>query len=262
MATQQMRRLLKLAALPAVAGSASLALGIPVLKAEALPIPGEPRRRRVLPKELPIYDEPSSEAEYRLEPIDTSGYVYQAVSVVRQNIWKFSESVEGAVEKTKQAYRFVEKTEQDIIAYIKTEEGFYPRVSAIALAGLTGVVLARKGGVFRKVLYSGVLMTATASVCYPYQVVKITKAEYQSLQSFWRDSIGSGVIDRVQGKMSQGSGKKKETESENPSLAQEDTPTSEDNASETAPSSDSTQPSADHGMANPEDKDMYSTRTS
>ncbi|XP_022101520.1 MICOS complex subunit MIC27-like isoform X2 [Acanthaster planci] len=249
-----MRQLLKLAALP-MAGCVSLAIGIPVLKAEAVPNPRELRRKTVLPKELPIYDEPGSKAEYRLEPLDTTGYVYQAVSIVRQNVWRFSGSIQGAVNKTKQAYRYAEQAEKDIIAYIKTEEGFFPRVTAIALAGLTGVVLARKGGVFRKVLYSGALMSATASICYPYQAVEITKAEYQALRGFWNDSIGGGITGRVMEKMSQGDSKKKDAESNGPTSVEDETPTSKESIIESSPS-------GDHGMSNPEDKDMYSTRSS
>lgn len=39
------------------------------------------------------------------------------------------------------------------------------------------------GGFFRKVLYSGGLMTATASLCYPYQAVRIGKAEIEWVQT-------------------------------------------------------------------------------
>ena len=59
----------------------------------------------------------------------------------------------------------------------------------------------------RKALYSGALMAATASVCYPYQAVKITKAEYEALRAFWRDSVGGGVIDRVSERMGRGTNK-------------------------------------------------------
>ena len=47
-------------------------------------------------------------------------------------------------------------------------------------------------------------MGATLSVCYPYQAVKITKTEYEALRSFWRDSVGGGVVDRVKDRMGGG----------------------------------------------------------
>ncbi len=39
------------------------------------------------------------------------------------------------------------------------------------------------GGLFRKVFYSSVLMAGTASLCYPYQAVRIAKAEYEWVNS-------------------------------------------------------------------------------
>ena len=41
----------------------------------------------------------------------------------------------------------------------------------------------QSGGYFRKLLYSSVLMAGTASLCYPYQAVKLAKAEYQWVNS-------------------------------------------------------------------------------
>ncbi|XP_033640714.1 MICOS complex subunit MIC27-like [Asterias rubens] len=256
MAARQMRRILRVAALP-VLGSAGLALGLPVVKADAVTNPGEAKRQGVLPRNLSIYDD--AQVEYQINPVDTSGYLYQAVSIVRQNVWTVSDSVQGAVEKVKQAYKFAEQKEKDIVEFVKTEEGFYQRAGVITLAGLTGVVLARKGGMLRKIFYSGGLMTATASLCYPYQVVRITKAEYEALKTFWSDSVGSGVAERVKERMS-GAIAKKQTEE--PVMSnQEDTPTPGDDVTETAPSTDAVELQADHGMSNPEDKDMYTTRT-
>ncbi|XP_071804357.1 MICOS complex subunit MIC27-like [Asterias amurensis] len=256
MAAKQMRRILRVAALP-VLGSAGLALGLPVVKADAVTNPGEAKRQGVLPRNLSIYDD--AQVEYRINPVDTSGYLYQAVSIVRQNVWTVSDSVQGAVEKVKQAYKFAEQKEKDIVEFVKTEEGIYQRAGVITLAGLTGVVLARKGGMLRKIVYSGGLMTATASLCYPYQVVRITKAEYEALKTFWSDSVGSGVAERVKERMS-GAIAKKQTEE--PVMSnQEDTPTPGDDVTETAPSTDAVESQADHGMSNPEDKDMYTTRT-
>jgi MICOS complex subunit MIC27 len=53
-----------------------------------------------------------------------------------------------------------------------------PRVGAIAVGSLAGVVLGVRGGFFRKLFYASVTGSAVASVCYPRDAKKYATIVY------------------------------------------------------------------------------------
>ncbi|XP_071492277.1 MICOS complex subunit MIC27-like [Diadema antillarum] len=206
----------------------------------------------VRPKELPIYDEPKL-AEYQLQP-EGSSSLRDSVSVVRKYIWKFSDTFQGAVNMTKRTYQTTEETFQSVVKYIKTEEGFYPRAGVISIAGMAGLVLARKGGFIRKVVYSGGLMTATASLCYPYKAVRIAKTEMEWVKTkaseFYQKDVQTPVVEKVAAvEAAQGEDKTPVVETQ----SEEETSKPEEKAVDES--------QEDHGQSKPEDKDMYTTRS-
>ncbi|XP_072029949.1 MICOS complex subunit MIC27-like isoform X2 [Amphiura filiformis] len=212
----------------------------------------------VKPKDLPIYAEPESKYEYQLVPPSKS-VIEPWVSVVRTQVWKWSDKCQGAIDKTKQAYTTTEKKTKDVVDFIKTEENLAPRAAVIGLAGLTGVVLARKGGLFRKLFYSSTLMAGTASLCYPYQAVRIAKTEWEWVnEKTGVNEIFQKTKDKVGVKKSTKSEKLADTAapSTSESVKSEDTTTKSTSNSPTVDES-----LVDHGQSNPEDKDMYSTRS-
>ncbi|XP_071854315.1 MICOS complex subunit MIC26-like [Apostichopus japonicus] len=214
----------------------------------------------VRPKDLPLYSEDKLEWEVQVEERENNA-LEEGISVVRQQIWKLSDACQGAVDTTKTVYNKVEKTTTDVVTYIKTEEGFFPRAGVIGLAGLTGIVLARKGGIFRKLIYSGGLMSGTTALCYPYKAVQLSQAEYN-----W-------VKDRLTGLYDSQTAEQKKTPTEDVTATEEiksDGPSSsleEKDAAlskpDEAPSTETDKPVADkdYGQSNPADKDMYTTRS-
>jgi hypothetical protein len=53
-----------------------------------------------------------------------------------------------------------------------------PRVGAIAISSLAGVVLGVRGGFFRKLFYASVTGSSMAAVCYPREAKKYATIAY------------------------------------------------------------------------------------
>ena len=51
--------------------------------------------------------------------------------------------------------------------YLREESNVMPRVGAIAIGGLAGLVLGLRGRTFKRVVYSSTGALATAAICYP-----------------------------------------------------------------------------------------------
>ncbi|XP_071957798.1 MICOS complex subunit MIC27-like [Antedon mediterranea] len=200
-------------------------------------------------KDLSIYDNPVRDVEYVLQP-EKESPLQNGISVVRKKTWEVTDRFQGMVQSTKNAYKTVERTANDVVAFIKTEEGFYPRAGVISLAGLAGIVLARKGGIVKKVLYSGVLVSAAASICYPYQAVRLAEKEW--------DWIKTHSIELL--KPSDNKEESKPKELEETKQGSKLTDVKEVSKSEQAPR-DNDATNKDYGQSNPADKDLYTTRS-
>lgn len=66
----------------------------------------------------------------------------------------------------------------DIRNYLQEEDNALPRVGAIAVGSLAGVVLGVRGGFFRKLFYASITGSAVASVCYPREAKKYAQVVY------------------------------------------------------------------------------------
>jgi MICOS complex subunit MIC27 len=66
----------------------------------------------------------------------------------------------------------------DIRNYLQEEDNTLPRVGAIAVGSLAGVVLGVRGGFFKKLFYASVTGSAVASVCYPREAKKYASVVY------------------------------------------------------------------------------------
>lgn len=51
--------------------------------------------------------------------------------------------------------------------YLREESNVMPRVGAIAIGGLAGLVLGLRGRTFKRLVYSSTGALATAAICYP-----------------------------------------------------------------------------------------------
>ncbi|NWR52198.1 MIC27 protein, partial [Regulus satrapa] len=242
----------------------------------------ESKSQLVKPDKLPIYSAPPRSSRYVEEQ---PGPLQQQLSALR-----------GHLGWCQSAYVFVKNGVRDSIqfgkdAYVYLNNPppeFLPKASVMTVSGLAGVVLARKGSIFKKIAYPLGLTTVGYSVCYPAQSVVIAKVTgkkllcashqtYEAVRSLWADKETGTKLQQESKPIMQEGKKKKGISSTKPECAVE---SSSFNRTESSPaeswsneepvlSSGTVKTSkfkpdpklADHGQSNPEDVDMYSTRS-
>lgn len=62
--------------------------------------------------------------------------------------------------------------------YLREEKNTLPRVGAIAVSSLAGVVLGVRGGFFKKLFYASLTGSSMAAVCYPREARVYAKVAY------------------------------------------------------------------------------------
>ncbi|XP_068963253.1 MICOS complex subunit MIC27-like isoform X2 [Petaurus breviceps papuanus] len=168
----------------------------------------------------------------------------------------------------------------DAYVYLKNPpEDFLPKIGVITASGLVGLISAKKGSKLKKIAYPLGLAALGASVCYPAQAVVITKITgkkayatsqwiYEVLGSLWTESYTQKETEhkeevklRRDGKLDTpaamvGTGSKVSTLSAQVAGKLAPSP-----GAVTATQFKADPKLMDHGQSNPEDVDMYSTRS-
>lgn len=62
-----------------------------------------------------------------------------------------------------------------LIKYLGEEENYGPKIGAIAVGGLTGFILALRGGKFKRFVYTSTGALAMASICFPKEAAEYSK---------------------------------------------------------------------------------------
>ncbi|KAF3693653.1 MICOS complex subunit MIC27 Apolipoprotein O-like Protein FAM121A Precursor [Channa argus] len=155
-------------AVPTVLGIAS----IRVYTVSEVPADGLAMREK-----LNIYTPPPppQSAQVQFVP-EKPGVIESGLSTARESIVPIFQAVKGACVSVKRGSVNLYHAGEDVFFYLKDPPpGFLPRFSTITMAGLLGMVLARKGSRFKQVAVPLGLMGAGASVCYPAQAVAVFK---------------------------------------------------------------------------------------
>jgi len=209
---------------------------------------------RVLVRDLPLYGDP--------KPVEFD-YIPEKVSLVQQNMTPVTEMILATASRCEKFLNIVSVTQRtatdnvkDYLKYLREDSGAMPRAAFITVAGLGGVIGGYKGGVMRKTLFAGIAMGAASSVCYPEQAINLSRQGWlltrEQAAQLWQQRAGGdekpvqegSSAAEVGGESREGSGVTKNTV----------TVSDQDNQSK--------QPKVDLGMSTPEDKDMYTTRSS
>ncbi|XP_018428405.1 PREDICTED: MICOS complex subunit MIC27 [Nanorana parkeri] len=254
----------------------------------------EPKGNRLSPHQLSVYSVPPRVSRFIEEE---PGRVQHSVTAVRTTlspIVTWGQSAGAAVKNgVVEAIQFT----QDSYVYLKNPPPeFLPRLGVITISGLAGLVLARRGSRLKKVVYPVGLTALGVSVCYPAQAVIFAKVTgkklynashwtYDSVSSLWQakpQKVESSPTPAEEKEKPQTEEKTGETGAESTAgepigTEHTDPPTSPEPAQPpNTPdgSTGSVSPAAvkqsvfipppgltDHGQSNPEDVDMYSTRT-
>lgn len=254
----------------------------------------EAKGERLIPQQLSLYAVPPKESRFiEAQP----GRVQCVFSAVRKAVWPLVTGTQNACSSVRNG---VEETIQfgiDSYIYLKNPPPeFLPRVGIISISGLAGLVLSRKGSRLKKVVYPLGLAALGASVCYPAQTVIIAKVTgkklysaghrtYGSVSSLWktkpqkeatpvpaddakeapREEDGAAAQEspaRHSAQDEQGPS----TSPESPDVSSPVDPAEADTASVTTEQTKDVKfrpppELVDHGQSNPEDVDLYSTRT-
>lgn len=273
--------------------------GIPVATAAAIPIltpavcadSGEkdvspPTSRMVRPSDLPIYEDPEEVLDFEYHGKERT-FLEENVGVVRKEIEGVLGATRSVRERAVEIYETSKAHTMATVDYITDEENILPRAGAITVGGLAGLVIGarKKGGFFKKVLYTSTGIVSAASLCYPRQAYQISQNMYGNAKDYAAIGYNFVVGVKPQSKiLTQAEPKKvplahtiqdvtpEPTEEEVPPA----TPASTTGA-EGAETGDSVKqegkdivvqlapplpkPEIDYGQSNPEDSDMYTTRS-
>ncbi|XP_041252529.1 MICOS complex subunit MIC27 isoform X2 [Onychostruthus taczanowskii] len=246
----------------------------------------ESKSQLVKPDKLPIYSAPPPSSRYVQEQ---PGLLQQQLTALRrstghyfgwcQSVYVFIKNgIMDSIQFGKDAYVYLNNPPPE----------FLPKAALITVSGLAGVVLARKGSRFKKIVYPLGLAAVGYSVCYPAQSVVIAKVTgkkllcashqtYEAVRSLWADKEAVTKLQQESKPIMQEDEKKKGISSTKPESAVESRSLNRTESlpvecwsnEDPVPSSGTVKTSkfkpdpklTDHGQSNPEDVDMYSTRS-
>uniref|UniRef100_A0A8D0BNM3 MICOS complex subunit n=1 Tax=Salvator merianae TaxID=96440 RepID=A0A8D0BNM3_SALMN len=163
----------------------------------------KPKSHRLKAHQLPIYDAPPLDSRY----IDEKpGRLQTGISSVRKTTGYYVSGCKDAYLSVKSGVGSSIQFGKDAYVYLKNPPPeFLPKVGVITISGLTGLVLARKGSRFKKIVYPLGLGTLGISLCYPAQSVIITKVTggkiyavshkiYEAIGSLWSKKSTAEVL--------------------------------------------------------------------
>lgn len=117
----------------------------------------------IKPSELPIY---STEAGYSKQMPCTE----HSPSIVEENIRKVRVQLQELKHMTDSVSQHVSAAADNfryIIDYLQDQANFLPRVGAVGIGGLSGLILGLRGGFFKKLLFTTTGAGAAGVICFP-----------------------------------------------------------------------------------------------
>ncbi|NXU99469.1 MIC27 protein, partial [Cettia cetti] len=270
-----------------VAKLAAISSGLPFVCVTVYAATGnETKSQLVKPDKLPIYSAPPLKSRYIEEQ---PGHLQQQLSAARSTIRHYFGWCQSVYVFVKNGIMDSIQFGKDAYVYLNNPPPeFLPKAAVVTVSGLAGVVLARKGSRFKKIAYPLGLTAVGYSVCYPAQSVVIAKVTgkkllcashqtYEAVRSLWADKETVTKLQQESKPIMQEDKKKKgisctksESAVESRSFNKtESAPVQSCGNEDPVPSSGAGNTSkfkpdprlVDHGQSNPEDVDMYSTRS-
>uniref|UniRef100_A0A8C9PBA6 MICOS complex subunit n=1 Tax=Spermophilus dauricus TaxID=99837 RepID=A0A8C9PBA6_SPEDA len=186
---------------------------------------------------LPIYTAPPLQSKYVEEQ---PGHLQMAFASIRTTTGHYIGWCKGVYVFMKNGIMNAVQIGKDAYVYLKNPpQDFLPKMGVITVSGLAGLLSARKGSGFKKVVYPLGMATLGATVCYPVQSVIIAKLSNS-------DEIPDNHVQKHSVPLPTELSSKTKTKSESISGATQFIPDPR---------------LMDHGQSHPEDVDMYSTRS-
>jgi len=165
------RRIFRRLAITSVVVTPPMGILIPGVLAKERTVES-PTSRRIKPSELPIYEGPEEifNVEYRdRQPsslqLAVRGFLQQT-DIVNKGQLAATQAVH--IFETGKAHT------QQTLTILADESTVAPKVGAITIGSLVGLVLATRRGIIKKLLYTSIGGFGTASLCYPADAKEIS----------------------------------------------------------------------------------------
>jgi len=144
---------------------------VPPSKDSPTPVSNDKQDKKLMrPSELPIYivEEPCSVPRPCADDSPPS-FLEEGFGTVRkgvQGLWsEYSSITEGFNTKVSTGYEH----SLLMLDYLREESNMMPRLGAVGIGGLTGLIFSLRGGKFKRLVYTSTGALSVAAVCYPKQ---------------------------------------------------------------------------------------------
>jgi hypothetical protein len=210
-------------------------------------------RRVYKVSDLPIYSVSATDkTETDHSVSNKKNVVEEQITVARRAVQEFFGQFEDVYDKVRTTTSTGIEHSRATLDYLQNSPGDLPRVAFIAASGLGGIVLGFRGGILRKLTYGSVAAVSCTAICYPKKTVELSYSSIDYLKEQWKENVGVDLVQQYW-----------PFRKDEPSDAQPTTPASETSSDRKPESKEKRpKPKGDLGQSNPEDKDLYSTRSS
>ncbi|NXD14308.1 MIC27 protein, partial [Nothocercus nigrocapillus] len=267
-----------------VARLAAVCSGLPCVSITVYAATGKESTAQLMkPSQLPIYCSPPLESKYIEEQ---PGHLQKGFRSVRQTTSRYLGWCKNAFVFVKNGIMDSIQFGKDAYVYLKNPPPeFLPKAGVITISGLAGIALSRKGSRFKKIVYPLGLTALGVSVCYPAQSIVFAKVTgkrvfsasqhtYEAVRSLWAKEDAT-KLQQESKSLKQEDKNKKEISNASVESAVKSFAGLESYPAESSHTKDPVSSLGelkttkfkpdpelmDHGQSNPEDVDMYSTRS-
>ncbi|CAG9858351.1 unnamed protein product [Phyllotreta striolata] len=144
----------------------------------------------IRPSELPLYKrEPPSILAPPKEQNPQLAKISEFIGSLRIQLFKFTHECS---QYKKVGLQEINKRKDDmdwLVRYLQEENNTLPKIGAIGIGGLTGLIFGLRGGLIKKTIYSTIGALGIASVCYPkeaseYGQIGLTEGKKYAMVSY------------------------------------------------------------------------------
>ncbi|XP_015120474.1 MICOS complex subunit MIC27 isoform X2 [Diachasma alloeum] len=127
-------------------------------------------KRLIRPSELPIYvHEPASQQIPCVNNQDSPSMLEQGFGTVRNNVQGVLNEYTMVTSTVSDKFNTAVEHSQLMLDYLREETNTLPRVGAVAIGGLAGLIFSLRGSKFKRSVYTTTGALGIAAVCYPRQ---------------------------------------------------------------------------------------------
>lgn len=135
-----------------------------------------PNKMVCKPSELPVYRPLNQKiacecqhAHKNTKATGATGAIEEGFRAARLQVQEASKLVTDQKKQFVDLYEEGKKQTKFVNDYLHQEDNTMPRVGAIAIGGLAGLIFGLRGGFFKRIIYTSIGAGGVGSVCYPQE---------------------------------------------------------------------------------------------